>query len=121
MFTFGFLLSPFYLIIFLFFFFFLMIRRPPRSTLFPYTTLFRSTRLSGVCPRRRPPALVIPRVFRRERKSPRLVRWPQAAHLAAAHRRELVHRAHSRRQSCNIRVANGRAGAAEGAVQDGLQ
>src|SRR6185436_20704914 len=31
------------------FFFFLMIRRPPRSTLFPYTTLFRSTRC-----RRRP-------------------------------------------------------------------
>src|SRR5690349_22049286 len=29
---------------FLFFFFFLMIRRPPRSTLFPYTTLFRSMR-----------------------------------------------------------------------------
>src|SRR5256886_5124812 len=29
-----------------YFFFFLMIRRPPRSTLFPYTTLFRS--LSGV-------------------------------------------------------------------------
>src|SRR5215510_16229541 len=28
----------------LFFFFFLMIRRPPRSTLFPYTTLFRSRR-----------------------------------------------------------------------------
>src|SRR3712207_7232511 len=26
----------------LFYFFFLMIRRPPRSTLFPYTTLFRS-------------------------------------------------------------------------------
>src|SRR2546430_13593913 len=26
------------------FFFFLMIRRPPRSTLFPYTTLFRSNR-----------------------------------------------------------------------------
>src|SRR5438445_9358614 len=29
------------LFIFFFFFFFLMIRRPPRSTLFPYTTLFR--------------------------------------------------------------------------------
>src|SRR6266496_5546885 len=29
---------------FIFFFFFLMIRRPPRSTLFPYTTLFRSLR-----------------------------------------------------------------------------
>src|SRR6266513_2982866 len=27
---------------FIYFFFFLMIRRPPRSTLFPYTTLFRS-------------------------------------------------------------------------------
>src|SRR3712207_9499638 len=27
-------------------FFFLMIRRPPRSTLFPYTTLFRSMRLA---------------------------------------------------------------------------
>src|SRR2546430_14099571 len=34
------------------FFFFLMIRRPPRSTLFPYTTLFRSaaTRLAGARP-----------------------------------------------------------------------
>src|SRR5215510_10801340 len=31
-----------------FFFFFLMIRRPPRSTLFPYTTLFRSP--GGYCP-----------------------------------------------------------------------
>src|SRR6266540_2702246 len=29
-------------LLYLFFFFFLMIRRPPRSTLFPYTTLFRS-------------------------------------------------------------------------------
>src|SRR3712207_6893108 len=40
-------------------FFFLMIRRPPRSTLFPYTTLFRS-RLAGVRAglRRRPGDLV---------------------------------------------------------------
>src|SRR3712207_7681399 len=30
------------MISFMFYFFFLMIRRPPRSTLFPYTTLFRS-------------------------------------------------------------------------------
>src|SRR2546427_8449668 len=29
-------------------FFFLMIRRPPRSTLFPYTTLFRSLKLEGM-------------------------------------------------------------------------
>src|SRR3712207_5113494 len=31
--------------LYLVFFFFLMIRRPPRSTLFPYTTLFRSIQL----------------------------------------------------------------------------
>src|SRR2546428_7674079 len=31
-----------------FFFFFLMIRRPPRSTLFPYTTLFRSEAVSNL-------------------------------------------------------------------------
>src|SRR5256885_17094157 len=31
---------------FFFFFFFLMIRRPPRSTLFPYTTLFRSASMT---------------------------------------------------------------------------
>src|SRR2546426_12006784 len=30
------------------FFFFLMIRRPPRSTLFPYTTLFRSPKARSV-------------------------------------------------------------------------
>src|SRR3989442_8321889 len=33
------------------FFFFLMIRRPPRSTLFPYTTLFRSGGRAGVAAR----------------------------------------------------------------------
>src|SRR5687768_18212215 len=31
-----------------FFFFFLMLRRPPRSTLFPYTTLFRSGVMDGL-------------------------------------------------------------------------
>src|SRR5215211_8521506 len=36
--------------VFRFFFFFLMIRRPPRSTLFPYTTLFRSVAGSERCP-----------------------------------------------------------------------
>src|SRR5215216_7776969 len=39
----------------MFFFFFLMIRRPPRSTLFPYTTLFRSPRCPGPAGRDRPP------------------------------------------------------------------
>src|SRR2546425_6126481 len=35
------------------FFFFLMIRRPPRSTLFPYTTLFRSLQELTFCVRMR--------------------------------------------------------------------
>src|SRR2546421_1515334 len=34
----------------LLFFFFLMIRRPPRSTLFPYTTLFRSASAAALWP-----------------------------------------------------------------------
>src|SRR5471030_3458695 len=34
--------SLYFFAVFFFVFFFLMIRRPPRSTLFPYTTLFRS-------------------------------------------------------------------------------
>src|SRR2546426_4552293 len=38
---FSFCYGPAYLLVF----FFLMIRRPPRSTLFPYTTLFRSDRV----------------------------------------------------------------------------
>src|SRR2546426_11005329 len=44
-------LSPFPF--FFLFFFFLMIRRPPRSTLFPYTTLFRSLEGIGIESRRR--------------------------------------------------------------------
>src|SRR5215813_14827696 len=51
-----------------FFFFFLMIRRPPRSTLFPYTTLFRSPRPEVPRPR---PGRWHP-VVRRDRKSTRL-------------------------------------------------
>src|SRR5207342_3886139 len=47
-------ISSFFITFFCFFFFFLMIRRPPRSTLFPYTTLFRSrppsTRTTGPTP-----------------------------------------------------------------------
>src|SRR5438270_10537810 len=34
--------------IYFLFFFFLMIRRPPRSTLFPYTTLFRSSEIAVI-------------------------------------------------------------------------
>src|SRR6266496_5185813 len=61
------------------FFFFLMIRRPPRSTLFPYTTLFRSRpRAPGAADEGRPlergvPVPDGPRDHaRRDRKSTRL-------------------------------------------------
>src|SRR5216683_6863793 len=54
----------------LFFFFFLMIRRPPRSTLFPYTTLFRSFRTRSTQPQ--PPPLAEPLAQRKDRKSTRL-------------------------------------------------
>ena len=44
-------------IVYLYIFFFLMIRRPPRSTLFPYTTLFRSI---SIWPRRSPRPMLWP-------------------------------------------------------------
>src|SRR2546426_8343175 len=37
-----------------------MIRRPPRSTLFPYTTLFRSRRPSSLAPARRGTCAMLP-------------------------------------------------------------
>src|SRR5256885_16581266 len=54
----------------IFFFFFLMIRRPPRSTLFPYTTLFRSRPRGGEIPEGHRPVRRGRR--RRDRKSTRL-------------------------------------------------
>src|SRR5438270_12117741 len=58
---------------FFFFFFFLMIRRPPRSTLFPYTTLFRSScvPLSKVVTWY-PVKVCVESRMRRDRKSTRL-------------------------------------------------
>src|SRR2546422_8551692 len=54
------------------FFFFLMIRRPPRSTLFPYTTLFRST--ARTCPNTfsKTSRWTFRKSLRRDRKSTRL-------------------------------------------------
>src|SRR5256885_9112570 len=52
-----------------FFFFFLMIRRPPRSTLFPYTTLFRSPELVEVAPAQ-PEHAPLRLGVRRERRRP---------------------------------------------------
>src|SRR5215813_14986344 len=55
----------------LFCFFFLMIRRPPRSTLFPYTTLFRSLVLADVI-EGDPPTFYIRLHGTKDRKSTRL-------------------------------------------------
>src|SRR2546429_2646038 len=74
-FSIGYLLYFFFLILLLvsrgadFLFFFLMIRRPPRSTLFPYTTLFRSG--CGVASRLASPAKPIPSAFTRGWALPR--------------------------------------------------
>src|SRR5215510_15514288 len=61
----------------LFFFFFLMIRRPPRSTLFPYTTLFRSAGdalgLDPGCP--------VPRAARRRRSEEHTSELQSRGHL----------------------------------------
>src|SRR5216684_4950248 len=64
-----------------FFFFFLMIRRPPRSTLFPYTTLFRSHRGRSA-------------LHRRGRRHPRRVRAPQPRARSEEHTSELQSRLH---------------------------
>src|SRR5258707_227167 len=62
-----------------FWFFFLMIRRPPRSTLFPYTTLFRSCHAFSPAGVLRKPVcgwaqegLTLPRTASADRKSTRL-------------------------------------------------
>src|SRR5687768_17943608 len=77
------------------FFFFLMLRRPPRSTLFPYTTLFRSqvwrvacagclaSRVSPV------PSLILP-----ERRSELLDLWVKGVSRSEEHTSELQSRLH---------------------------
>src|SRR5438552_17247871 len=65
-------LSLFLSIFFFFFFFFLMIRRPPRSTLFPYTTLFRSVTANGNRKQRGQSELGRQHGLKSDRKSTRL-------------------------------------------------
>src|SRR5258705_12517608 len=70
----------------LFLFFFLMIRRPPRSTLFPYTTLFRSLAfgLGGIASALGIWALSA-RVFRGQRLSTLLVADRKSTRLNSSH------------------------------------
>src|SRR2546429_9697694 len=68
-----------------FFFFFLMIRRPPRSTLFPYTTLFRSSTPSAVLLRNATPSVFhqrhIGRVLRSSRSEEHTSELQSRLHL----------------------------------------
>src|SRR6266852_8485857 len=81
---------PYYSLHF-FFFFFLMIRRPPRSTLFPYTTLFRPwsrrSRSGGRA--------------RRDRHSPSRSKWSRAHERAAPFPRA-PSRAHGRGRAARL-------------------
>src|SRR2546429_3426647 len=76
----------YYLTLYSFFFFFLMIRRPPRSTLFPYTTLFRSVRLPRVA------GAVRERLD--ARRDAALRREPRLARRSEEHTSELQSRLH---------------------------
>src|SRR2546426_3226740 len=69
-----------------FFFFFLMIRRPPRSTLFPYTTLFRS------------PAARLPQIARRPAACRRGRSWVSDRR----HRRRLRHHGRSEEHTSEL-------------------
>src|SRR5260221_4328231 len=68
-----------------------MIRRPPRSTLFPYTTLFRS--LSTLRTRQRPPVWDAPRrissSFQRLTNGPNVLFRSPAEHRSEEHTSEL--------------------------------
>src|SRR2546430_1689680 len=66
-------------------FFFLMIRRPPRSTLFPYTTLFRSGCLRPAAPALRPPPRAAAAPAPRTAAPPR----PQSSARSEEHTSEL--------------------------------
>src|SRR5436853_3544627 len=72
-------------------YFFLMLRRPPRSTLFPYTTLFRSSKMSSTAarPRTRSPSfsMISPPSTRAPSSMPSMV--PQSYSRSEEHTSEL--------------------------------
>src|SRR2546422_4832046 len=67
-----------------------MIRRPPRSTLFPYTTLFRSP---SPCPECGPPEIVQLRCPRHQMQT-KISRWFEAMSRSEEHTSELQSRLH---------------------------
>src|SRR2546426_12825397 len=81
------------------FFFFLMIRRPPRSTLFPYTTLFRS-RIPVVCVHHDVESALLQRRAAVERSE-----WRSAYLRYQARRAEEVERRWCGRVTLNVAVS----------------
>src|SRR2546429_9571932 len=91
------------------FFFFLMIRRPPRSTLFPYTTLFRSRWLgrhgSRQKERRRNSHRGPPSCFHGEARNARCERPSETPQRASSHRSHANHLPQSRLPPIPLRRA----------------
>src|SRR2546426_7690086 len=98
-----------------FFFFFLMIRRPPRSTLFPYTTLFRSPACSRRSRSRRGRSTSSPRGSTSpDRKSTRL----NSSHLVISYAVFCLKKKKTRQPgSVNVEKSHGGRAAANGAVR----
>src|SRR6266571_9486725 len=90
------MLSPLSCVLLGCFFFFLMIRRPPRSTLFPYTTLFRSRDAPRAA--RAPPESARRRDTRPASRSPPGTSWLSARRSGRSRRGELPPRSLPRRQ-----------------------
>src|SRR5215204_6056192 len=82
-------------------FFFLMIRRPPRSTLFPYTTLFRSRLHARADPVRHRQVRAGP--DRRDRKSTRL----NSSHTVISYAVFCLKKKKSRQHWCSTRAPTG--------------
>src|SRR3712207_9375547 len=78
------------------FFFFLMIRRPPRSTLFPYTTLFRSNKAH--CRAERPCSLGRP-------QHPAVPHAPSPSNRRALHERQRGDRKSTRLNSSHANIS----------------
>src|SRR6266446_10994943 len=88
------------------FFFFLMIRRPPRSTLFPYTTLFRSrwhpSRLVSPMPIR------LPEILDRHPRHEKILQHAVFDHIHALRRLPLIVKVIRARQVCPCQVVHRR-------------
>src|SRR2546421_8997287 len=74
------------------FFFFLMIRRPPRSTLFPYTTLFRSCCDAETLVSTPSPATIGDLIFRSEEWNPSIELYKSCGTRSEEHTSELQSR-----------------------------